>query len=201
MIPRDIEDDLHRHDEALTALGLRVWVGGEPTFTDRFDASPEWRVGALGGDKEERAELFLARMATRMVGGAVLRKGGRPGPMILIGTAIMAVCTLGIFLPGPPVWARLALCLAFSFFGGLIPPSLFSAVPRFAPSPRHVSAGNGMLMQGSALGQFVGAPLVAFAVAQGGGDWSYALGPMLGFALLTALAGWALGRAESRVTL
>ena len=58
MIPRDIEVDLHRHDEALTALGLRVWVGGEPTFTDRFDASPEWRVGALGGDKEERAELW-----------------------------------------------------------------------------------------------------------------------------------------------
>ena len=80
MIPRDIEDDLHRHDEALTALGLRVWVGGEPTFTDRFDASPEWRVGALGGDKEERAELFLARMATRMVGGAVLRTEGRRYP-------------------------------------------------------------------------------------------------------------------------
>ncbi|MCB1408407.1 MAG: MFS transporter [Rhodobacter sp.] len=171
---------------------LMAWL---PTFlTESFHAD-------LGFAALMTALVVLVNVPGCLFGGAVLRKGGRPGPMILIGTAIMAVCTLGIFLPGPPVWARLALCLAFSFFGGLIPPSLFSAVPRFAPSPRHVSAGNGMLMQGSALGQFVGAPLVAFAVAQGGGDWSYALGPMLGFALLTALAGWALGRAESRVTL
>jgi uncharacterized protein (DUF2126 family) len=80
VIPSELEEDLRRHDEALTKLGLRVWVGGEPTFTDRFDGSAEWRVGALGGEKEQRAERFLARMAGRMVGGAVLRTEGRRYP-------------------------------------------------------------------------------------------------------------------------
>lgn len=114
--------------------------------------------------------------------------------MILTGTAIMAAATLAIFLPGVPVWLRLAASLGFSFWGGLLPPALFTCVPRFAPSIRHVSAGNGMLMQGSALGQFIGAPLVAAAVALGGGDWAWALGPMLAFAALTAGAGVLLGR-------
>ena len=43
--------------------------------------------------------------------------------MILTGSAIMAACTIWIFLPGLPDMARVALCLGFSFFGGLLPPS------------------------------------------------------------------------------
>lgn len=150
------------------------------------------------------ADLAFAALMTALVvlinvpgclfGGALVRRGFRPGPMILTGTAIMALCTLGIFLPGPPVALRLALCLVFSFWGGLVPPALFTSVPRFAPSIRHVSAGNGMLMQGSALGQFIGAPLVAAAVAIGGGNWVWALVPMLAFCALTALGGLMLGR-------
>ena len=29
------DDAVRRHDEALAARGLSVWVGSEPTFTDR----------------------------------------------------------------------------------------------------------------------------------------------------------------------
>lgn len=92
-----------------------------------------------------------------------------------------------IFLPLLPDPARLGLSVVFSFTGGLIPPSLFNTVPRAAPGPRHISVGNGMLMQGSALGQFTGAPLVALAVSLGGGDWRFAVIPMLA-ASLGALA-------------
>ncbi|WP_068297426.1 CynX/NimT family MFS transporter [Pararhodobacter sp. CCB-MM2] len=144
------------------------------------------------------ALIVLANVPGCLFGGALIRRGGRPAPMILTGTAIMALCTLGIFLPGPSVAVKVALCLAFSFFGGLVPPSLFTCIPRFSPSLRHVSAGNGMLMQGSALGQFIGAPLVAAAVSMGGGDWVWALGPMLGFCALTMMGGLLLGRLMSR---
>jgi len=164
---------------------LMAWL---PTFlTESFGSD-------LGFAALMTALVVLANVPGCLFGGALIRKGGRPGPMILIATAIMALCTLGIFLPGPPVGMRVALCLAFSFFGGLIPPALFTGVPHFAPSIRHVSAGNGMLMQGSALGQFIGAPLVAAAVSLGGGDWVFALGPMLAFCALTALGGVLLGR-------
>ncbi len=150
------------------------------------------------------SDLSFAALMTALVvlinapgclfGGWVIRRGGRTGPMILTGTAIMALCTLGIFLPGPPVWLRIVLALVFSFAGGLIPPALFTCVPRFAPSLRHVSAGNGMLMQGSSMGQFIGAPMVAAAVSFGGGNWVWALGPMLVFCAITAVAGHLLGR-------
>ncbi|MFN4100756.1 MAG: CynX/NimT family MFS transporter [Pararhodobacter sp.] len=164
---------------------LMAWL---PTFlTESFGAD-------LGFAALMTALVVLVNVPGCLFGGALIRKGGKPAAMILIATAIMAVCTLGIFLPGPSVGMRVALCLAFSFFGGLIPPALFTGVPHFAPSIRHVSAGNGMLMQGSALGQFAGAPLVAAAVSVGGGAWVYALAPMLAFCALTALGGVLLGR-------
>jgi len=33
---------------------LSIWVGSEPTFTDRLAQTPEWLHQALGGDKECR---------------------------------------------------------------------------------------------------------------------------------------------------
>jgi uncharacterized protein (DUF2126 family) len=80
VISPDLEADLERHDAVLAKLGLRVWVGGEPTFTNRFSTDPEWRGEALGGDKEEWGERVLARMAARAEGAAVLRTTGRLYP-------------------------------------------------------------------------------------------------------------------------
>lgn len=148
----------------------------------------------LAGAALVTALVVLINVPGCLFGGYLVRKGASAGPMVMAGTAIMALTTLGIFLPVLPDGTRIALALGFSFFGGLIPPSLFNAVPRLAPSTSHISAGNGMLMQGSAIGQFVGPPLVALAVSAGGGDWRFALVPMLGFAALTALGGALLRR-------
>lgn len=135
------------------------------------------------------ALVVLVNVPGCLFGGVLARRGATRAPLILTGTAVMAVCALGLFLPGLPGPGRIALAVLFSFAGGLIPPALFDAVPRLVPSPAHIGAGNGMLMQGSALGQFIGAPLVAWAVAAGGGVWAWALAPMLGAAALTALGG------------
>jgi hypothetical protein len=74
---------------------------------------------------------------------------------------------------------RLILCMIYSCVGGFIPANLFLLVPQYAPDLRHVSIGNGILMQGSAVGQTLGAPIVAALVTQAGGDWSVAIWPML----------------------
>ena len=81
----------------------------------------------------------------------------------------MAVLTFAIFGAGVPPVMRLILCMIYSFIGGLIPANLFLLVPRYAPDLRHVSIGNGILMQGSAVGQTLGAPIVAALVTQAGG--------------------------------
>ncbi|MGO9443573.1 MAG: transglutaminase family protein [Thiobacillaceae bacterium] len=71
---------VRRHDTQIAALGLSIWVGSEPTFTDRTAQSPEWMSQALGGEKEHRAMAFLSGLCRRFPGGVVLRSVGRQYP-------------------------------------------------------------------------------------------------------------------------
>jgi uncharacterized protein (DUF2126 family) len=71
---------VRQHDARLAALGLAIWVGSEPTFTDREAQSPEWLSQALGGIKEQRAETLLGGLACHFPGGLVLRSVGRQYP-------------------------------------------------------------------------------------------------------------------------
>ncbi|WP_296807503.1 transglutaminase family protein, partial [Thiocapsa sp.] len=75
----DFDRAVRTHDEAVAAMGLPIWVGTEPTFTDRFSEAPEWLSTALGEDKASRAEQLLRVLQTRM-GGLVLRTRGRQYP-------------------------------------------------------------------------------------------------------------------------
>jgi uncharacterized protein (DUF2126 family) len=71
---------VRRHDARIAALGLTIWVGSEPTFTDRSAQSPEWLSQALGGDKEQRAEAVLGGICRRFPASVVLRSVGRQYP-------------------------------------------------------------------------------------------------------------------------
>jgi uncharacterized protein (DUF2126 family) len=65
------------HDAALEATGLAIWVGSEPTFTDRFSESPEWLNEALGDDKRGRAAGLVRLVSETQPGGLVMRSLGR----------------------------------------------------------------------------------------------------------------------------
>ena len=71
---------VRRHDEALAARSISVWVGSEPTFTDRHANSPEWISAAVGGDKEERARRLVRELSTSDGATLVLRSVGRRYP-------------------------------------------------------------------------------------------------------------------------
>jgi uncharacterized protein (DUF2126 family) len=71
---------VREHDALLAARGLTVWVGSEPTFTDRQAQSPPWLNRALGGDKEQRAQAVLGGLCRRFPGGVMLRSVGRQYP-------------------------------------------------------------------------------------------------------------------------
>jgi uncharacterized protein (DUF2126 family) len=60
-------------DERLTAMDVRLTMGGEPTFVsiDDMDA-PEWNTAALGQHKRERAEVLVRRLKSRFAPGALL---------------------------------------------------------------------------------------------------------------------------------
>jgi len=72
--------EVGEHDARLVALGLVVWVGSEPTFTDRYAQSPEWLSMALGGDKEVVAGRLITGLCRSRPGGVVLRSEGRHYP-------------------------------------------------------------------------------------------------------------------------
>jgi uncharacterized protein (DUF2126 family) len=74
------DEAVRHHDARIDALGLSVWAGSEPTFTDRRAHTPEWLYAALGGDKEARARAMLRTLDDRRPGGAVLRTVGRRYP-------------------------------------------------------------------------------------------------------------------------
>ncbi len=95
------DDAVREHDLQLAVLGLEVWVGSEPTFTDRTSEAPEWLHKALGGGKLGRARALLAELHARFPGGAVLRTVGRQYP----GEALPR-WSLGCYRrrDGRPVW-------------------------------------------------------------------------------------------------
>lgn len=78
--PEPFDEAVRRHDAAIAGRGLAIWVGSEPTFTDRCAQTPEWVSAALGGEKEARARKLLRALAERLPGAIVLRSVGRRYP-------------------------------------------------------------------------------------------------------------------------
>jgi hypothetical protein len=73
-----------------------------------------------------------------------------------------------------PTVAKFLCVVMFSAVGGLIPGTLFSTAVRLAPSEDTVSTTVGFMQQLSAVGQFLGPPLVAWvAVIVGGWQWTW----------------------------
>jgi uncharacterized protein (DUF2126 family) len=101
---RDLVAECRIQDEALRKAGLVIWLGAEPTFTDRSSQEAPWLSQVEGGDKEERAESLLVVLATRLATSArLLRAEGRHFP----GEERARFC-LGVLYralePGLPPW-------------------------------------------------------------------------------------------------
>lgn len=168
---------------------LMVWL---PTFL------VEQRQADLGIAAFLTVVVVLVNLPGNVIGGWLNQKGIARWRLLAFVGAVFSVSGPLIFLDLLPDGARFALALAFSFFGGFLPSSVLGAAPVFSPTPAQIGATNGLLVQGSHLGQFTGPPLVAAAVALAGGwqagAWIFAacgIG-VIGFAAL-------IGRAESRL--
>lgn len=65
------------HDKAVAASGIDVWIGAEPTFTNRQSESPEWLSEALGDTKQTYACRIINQLRDRYPGSIILRTMGR----------------------------------------------------------------------------------------------------------------------------
>jgi MFS family permease len=150
-------------------------------------------------EEQHRSVLFASLVGAAIVGanalgnviGARLNHAGAPAWLLVaIGGGTMGVLARFIFPANTPEFEKYALAFLFSLVGGLIPSSLLGAAARYAPSPALVGSTLGLIFQGAHVGSFAGPPLLAAAVALGGG-WSEADWPLLTCGLI--VVGLALG--------
>ena len=144
------------------------------------------------------ALMVLVNAPGNVAGGWLLSRGVRRGPMVIAASAIMALCSAGMLGPWLPDTARYLLCLVFSACAGVIPGAIFSGLPVHAKTPQHISTANGMVLQTSQAGQFIGPIALAWLASRYGG-WGATLWAMLAFAAGGALCGMAIARIEKRM--
>ena len=142
------------------------------------------------------AVVMLANVAGNVMSGLLLDRNVRRATLILVAAVAMAAGAILTMSDELPVAVRIAGAIGFSGFGGMIPGALFAGVSRHAPTPAHISTVNGLMLQGVAIGQFIGPALATLLVGLGHGDWSWSLWYLLPMAGATAVAGYILGRIE-----
>jgi MFS family permease len=141
-------------------------MGFLPTILVEREGLSTFHAGFLGA-------IAIAVNGVGNVGaGILLRKGVPRWRLIAAATIVMFLSSLGIFLLPLPLWASFLLYLSFAIFGGMLPASVFGAVPMLAPAPHLVPATNGLVVQGSNLGQVIGPPAIGALAAAWGWQWS-----------------------------
>ena len=140
--------------------------------------------------------------ATAAVATALMVIANIPGNLaaawlLSLAAAGGALCEIGMFAEVLPGALRYALVLVFSTVAGLIPGSIFSGLPVHAPTPQHIATGNGMAVQTSQVGQFLGPLAIAWLASRFG--WGASLWALLAFAAGAAACGVAIGAIERRM--
>jgi predicted MFS family arabinose efflux permease len=142
--------------------------------------------------------MLLACVPGNLLGGALMQRGVPRGPLIATAQLITGLCSLGYVQAGWPDGLRYALCVLLSFTGGVVPAAAMTSSAVLARSPQQIGALQGLIMQGSQLGQFIGTPLIAAVVASSG-QWASAAWVTTGAATVGVALGLAAWRAERRL--
>ena len=138
-------------------------------------------------------------IAGNMASGRLLQRGWSPRTTLWLGFGAMALGSTVAFAAiteGWP-WLRFVGVLLFSGMGGLVPGKLFSLAVRLAPGEQQVATTVGWVQQLSALGQFVGPPVVA-ALAASAGGWQLTPLVTVGCCAVGAVLAWGAGRLLSQ---
>lgn len=155
--------------------------------------------GSGAGTAAGLTALIVVANAPGGLVGAWLLKRRVPRWWLVVGANVaMGLCGLGIFAESLADSTRYGLCLLFSGIGGILPAGVLAGAAIHAPTDRQIGAANGIVIQGSNLGQFVGPTAVA-AVISATGDWQAASVLLLAAALLGVAAGLAAAACERRL--
>lgn len=174
---------------AIQHFSLIVWL---PTFLKEQRGMAAGPVAAL------TALMLLVNVPGNLIGGALVQRGLPRGRLIAAAHAATGLCAMGLLHDGFSDGLRYGLCLALSFTGGLIPAAVMSSSTVLARQPAQIGVLQGLIMQGSQLGQFIGTPAIAAVVAATGqwGSARWVTGSVAVIGLALALLAW---RAERQL--
>ena len=139
--------------------GISAWL---PTFLVE-----EWG-GSLGGAGALTALFVIFNAVGNLSCAWLMHRGVARWILIATPSVLNGFLAFGIFSEALAEPLRYGLCLVFSASGGFITATVLAGGPLHAPSPRQLATTNGLLVQGTNFGFFLGAPVVAAAVAMGG---------------------------------
>ncbi len=171
---------------AMQHFALIVWL---PSFL------VEQRGMAPAGAALLTCVMLLACLPGNLLGGVLVQRGMSRGLQVAIAHSLTGLCAIAIFRADWPDGLRYALCLLLSLAGGLIPSAALSVSASLAKTGAQIGVLQGLMLQGSQLGQFIGTPLIA-AVVAASGDWGSARSVMVGAAIAGVLLGLAVRRLE-----
>jgi len=154
-----------------------------------------WSVVAAG---MAGAGVIFANIIGTIASGWILGHHVSRAQLVISTSLILAVCASVVLSDQLSPVLRLTAAVAFSTFGGLIPGAMFAGTPVHAPTPRHISSVNGLMLQGVAIGQLVGPTLSSFIVEKTG-QWSSALFVIYPLAVLAIIAGLKIAKLEKSI--
>ena len=102
------------------------------------------------------ALIVICNAPSNILAGWLAKIGVDTWLMVALPASIMGVLGYLLFSDLVAQATKIPLAMAMSFVGGFLPGAVIIAVPRHSPSPAQVGAVNGIIMQGSNIGQLVG---------------------------------------------
>ena len=174
---------------AFNFYAIMVWL---PTFMVGERHTP------LGVAALLTALMVAANIPGNVLGGTLLQRGFARGTNVCMAGVATALTCLVVFSPAIPDWARYLGCVAFSFSVGILPGSVMSAAQTHARSNAQVGTVQGMINQGSNMGQFV-SPLVVTALVGVSLAWERMLYLLLATSAIIFLSGLVIRLIERRI--
>lgn len=193
---RDIRLTIAAPGPVLLALCFATYAGN---YLAVLGFLPTFLIEERAFDPGAAAVLTAIAIAVNifgnLLGGWLLHRGARRWVLIAISSAIMGASSIGIYSTQVPDEARYLLCLAFSGLGGMLPASIFAGAPALAPGPDQLGATNGLVVQGSNLGQLLVPPALAALVVASGG-WQASPWLIAGLSTIGVVLALMIGRLE-----
>ena len=143
------------------------------------------------------AAVVAANVPGNLLGTWLLRRRWSGGTIVALSSIGMGLSTYIVFSGQFGDVLRYGFCMVFSLVGGLLPAAILGTSRLHAPDSQRIGTVNGMIIQGSHLGQFVGPPVVAMIVTIHG-QWQDVRWFMVGCALVALILAVALHRIERR---